>query len=141
MYSRTNSSKRQPLSPFIRNKKDYRKSFPTTHMFFEALPKIFFASKFFSYRRLSSVEFPLSSFLSVPDEKNHIYMTRIVLAAYTRTFWFGSLRDLLSRWTSPGTASGSVWNGSINSRVARGLSIWYWYVSTRNRSRVNEAKI
>ena len=34
-----------------------------------------------------------------------------------RTFWFGSVRDLLSRWTSYGTASSSVWNGSISSRV------------------------
>ena len=34
-----------------------------------------------------------------------------------RTFWFGSVRDLLSRWTSSGTASGSVWNGAISSRV------------------------
>ena len=27
------------------------------------------------------------------------------------------MRDLLSRWTSSGTASGSVWNGSIIFRV------------------------
>ena len=27
------------------------------------------------------------------------------------------MRDLLSRWTSSGTASGSVWNGSISSGV------------------------
>ena len=27
------------------------------------------------------------------------------------------MRDLLSRWTSSGTASGSIWNGSISSRV------------------------
>ena len=33
------------------------------------------------------------------------------------TFWFGAVRDLLFRWTSSGTASGSVWNGSISSRV------------------------
>ena len=34
-----------------------------------------------------------------------------------RTCWFGSVRDLLSRWTSSGTASSSVWNGCISSRV------------------------
>ena len=56
------------LSPFIRNKKHSVKSFPTTHMLFETLPKIFFKSKFFGYRQLSSVDFPLASFLSVPDE-------------------------------------------------------------------------
>ena len=37
-------------------------------MFFETLPKKFFAGKFFSYRQLSSVELPLASILSVPDE-------------------------------------------------------------------------
>ena len=42
---------------------------------------------------------------------------RTVLGVYTRTFWFRSVQDLLSRWTSSGTASGSVWNGSISSRV------------------------
>ena len=45
------------------------------------------------------------------------YLTRTALGVYTRTFWFGSVRDLLFRWTRSGTASGSVWNGSISSRV------------------------
>ena len=36
-------------------------------MFFEALPKVLFASKFFNYRQQSSVEFILASLLSVPD--------------------------------------------------------------------------
>ena len=34
-----------------------------------------------------------------------------------RTFWLGSVGDLLSMWTSSGTVSGSVWNGSITSHV------------------------
>ena len=36
-------------------------------MFFEALPKVLFARKFFNYRQQSSVEFRLASLLSVPD--------------------------------------------------------------------------
>ena len=44
-----------------------------------------------------------------------LYLTSTVLGVSTRTFWFGSMRDLLSRWTSSGTTSGSVWNGSISS--------------------------
>ena len=35
---------------------------------FRSLNKMFFESKFSSYRQLSSVEFTLASFLSVPDE-------------------------------------------------------------------------
>ena len=79
------------------------------HLFFEAVHKVLYESKFSSSHQLSSVEFPLASFLSVPDENGS--------GSYTITFWFGSVRDLLSRWTSSGTASGSVWNGSISSRV------------------------
>ena len=40
-----------------------------------------------------------------------------VLGVYTIYLWFGSVRDLLSRSTSSGTASSSVWNSSISSRV------------------------
>ena len=40
---------------------------------------------------------------------------RTALGVYTRTFC--SVRDLLSRWTNSGTASSSVCNGSISSRV------------------------
>ena len=60
------------------------------------------------------VSFPQSNF---PLPRFLPYLTRTVLGVYTRTFWFGSAWDLLSRWTSSGTASGSVWNGSISSRV------------------------
>ena len=41
----------------------------------------------------------------------------MILSVYKRTFWFGSMRDLLSRQTRSGTTTGSVCNGSINSRV------------------------
>ena len=34
-----------------------------------------------------------------------------------RTFGYVSKQDLLSKWIRLGTASGSVWNGSIRSRV------------------------
>ena len=104
-----NSSKRQPLSPFIRNMNNSSKNSPTIHLFFEALHKVLFESKFSSYCQLSSVEFPLASFLSVPDENGS--------GSLHENFWFGFVRDLLPRWTSSGTASGSVWNGSISSRV------------------------
>ena len=43
-----------------------------------------------------------------------------------RTFWFGSVRDLLFKWTSSGTAT-------------RGLSVQFWYGSIWNRLRVNGA--
>ena len=92
-----------------KNMKTSWKSFPSIHLFFKALPKIFFVSTFFSYCQPSSVKFPFASFLSVPDEK--------VLGVYTRTFWFGSMQDLLSRWTNSGTASCSVWNSSVSSHV------------------------
>ena len=46
----------------------FLKKCPTIHLFFEALSKIFFTSKFFSCRQLWSVELPFASFLSVPDE-------------------------------------------------------------------------
>ena len=46
-----------------------------------------------------------------------------------RTFWFGSVRDLLSSWTISGTASGSVWNSSISSRAnarpIRTVLVWF----------------
>ena len=41
-------------------------------MFFEALPKMFYASKFLSYQQLSSVDFTLASFLSVPSENGSV---------------------------------------------------------------------
>ena len=53
---------------FIRNMKNSSKNFPTMHLFFEALHRMFFESKFSSYIQLSPFEFPLASFLSVPDE-------------------------------------------------------------------------
>ena len=37
---------------------------------------MFLESKFSSYRQLSSVEFPLASFLSVPDENGSVEFTR-----------------------------------------------------------------
>ena len=46
-----------------------------------------------------------------------MYLVRTVLDVYKRVFCFGSMLDLLSRWTRSGKASGSVWNGSISSRV------------------------
>ena len=46
----------------------FLKKFSTTHLFFEALHKVSFESKFSSYCQLPSVELPLASFLSVPDE-------------------------------------------------------------------------
>ena len=58
--------------------------------------------------------YPQSNF---PLPRFKAYLTRTVLGVYTRTFWFGSVRGLLSRWTGSGTASSSVWNGSISSRV------------------------
>ena len=61
---------------------------------------MFFESRFSSYCQLSSVEFPLVSLLSALDENGS-----------------GSLHENFSRWTSSGTASGSVWNSSISSRV------------------------
>ena len=78
-------------------------------MFFEALPKIFFGSTFFSYRQLSSVEFPFALFLSVPDEYGS--------GCLHENFLIRFLAEPTSRWTSSGTASGSVWNGSISSHV------------------------
>ena len=85
------------------------KKFPTTYMFFEALPKLFFASKCFSYRQLSSVEFPLASFLSLHDENGS--------GCSHENFLVRFHAEPFSRWTSSGTTSGSVWNGSISSRV------------------------
>ena len=85
------------------------KSFPNLHMFYEALPKVLFPSKFFSYRQVSSVEFLLASFLGIPDENGS--------GCLRENFWFGSMWYLLSRLTSSGTTSGSVWNGSISSRL------------------------
>ena len=70
---------------------------------------MFFESKFSSYRQLSSVEFPLASFLSVPVENDS--------GSLQENFWFGSVRDVISRMTTSCTASNSVWNGSISSRV------------------------
>ena len=63
-----NSSTRQRLSPFIRNIKNSGKNFPTIRLFFEALHKFLLDSKVSSYLQLSSVEFPLASFLRVSDE-------------------------------------------------------------------------
>ena len=60
------------------------------------------------------VSYPQSDFLW---PRFLAYLTRTVMGVYTRNFWFGSVLDLLSRWTSSGTASGSVWNSSIISRV------------------------
>ena len=99
----------QPLSLCIRNKKNSWKSFPTIHMFFKALPKIFFLSKFFNYRQLSSVEFPKASFLNLPDETGSGCLHENFLVRFQA--------ESFSRWTSSDTASGSVWNGSISSRV------------------------
>ena len=57
----------------------------------------------------------LESNFSSPHFK--AYLTRTVLGVYTRTFGYGSKRDLLSRWTCLGTDSSSIWNGSISSRL------------------------
>ena len=52
---------------FHQEHRKFLKDFPTIHLFFEGLHTIFFESRFTSYRQLSPVEFPLASFLSVPD--------------------------------------------------------------------------
>ena len=70
---------------------------------------MFFESKFSSYRQLSSVEFPLASFLSAPDENGSGSLHENYLVRFRA--------DLLSRWSSSGTASSSVWNGSISPLV------------------------
>ena len=104
-----NSSKRQPLSPFIGNMKVLEKIFPPYICSSKPYTKFSSRANFpviVSYLQSNS---PLALFQA--------YLMRTVLGVYTRTFWFGSVRDLLSRWTSSGTASGSVWNGSISSRV------------------------
>ena len=46
----------------------FLKKISTIYLLFEALHKIFFENKFSSYRQGSSVEFPLASFLSVPED-------------------------------------------------------------------------
>ena len=42
------------------------------------------------------VSYPQSNF---PLPRFYAYLKRTVLGVYTRTFWFGSVRNLLSKWT------------------------------------------
>ena len=48
----------------------FLKKFSHHTVVFRSLNKMFFESKFSSYSQLSSVEFPLASFVSVPDENS-----------------------------------------------------------------------
>ena len=66
-HSHMSSSKRQPLSIYQKHEK-FLKNCSHHTCVFRSLKKMFFESKFSSYRLLSSVNFPLASFLCVPDE-------------------------------------------------------------------------
>ena len=61
------------------------------HLLFEALPKILFASKFFIYHQLSSVECPLDSFLSVPEERFWVFARELFGAVPCGTYFLGGL--------------------------------------------------
>ena len=71
----------------------FLKKFPHHTFVFRSLNKTFFESKFSSYRQLSSDEFPLSSFLSVPDGNGSGSLHENVLVWFRagRTFYVDQL--------------------------------------------------
>jgi len=93
-------------------------------------PKFSSRANLFTYRQLSSVEFAIASFLSVPCENRS--------GCLHENFKLDSKREVLSRL---GIASRSAWNGSISSRVNTRPFLTFWYGSIWNYSRANEALI
>jgi len=97
------------LSPFIRNKKILEKVFPPYTRSLKHYPKLSSRVKFPAIL-LSSVEFPLALLLRVLDGNGSGCVHENFLVRF-------------HAWTRSGTASISVWNGSISSRVnARPIS-------------------